>query len=406
MELWCRHPEILLARPTDRCAPGEGAVLVDLSEAVDVAAVNVPVRAFTAQMAFESRWPGSHGHRWLLYHPDITLKFGKGDITWTFAGQTVHGGSYEANKWSHVALVFDGVDQTVTSYMNGFEVTTDPTTFKTFQLSNQHPLIIGNDHEDPYHTRAGIHGRIDNVRLMAHARSQRNVCKSAFGSNCGGAISYHPTSTQYELSMQIHECSAATMHTLACTSAIHRVCANLDAMKQRSADIDTDRLGALTPPGPPVSMGGVVVALQADTVDVACTPNDHLSVPVDWWTMEKHHPNCTHMTDHSSMSLYCNLASHGFCAEAASHLSSSLTTGVIFEADARAWVTCFEATKVVTAPAITGCTDLTSTACQEAVSALCLTHGSDGGILQAVGEMLEVHCFQAPSNLGLHRFII
>eukprot|EP00435_Cladocopium_sp_Y103_P054289 s1329_g17.t1 len=318
-----------------------------------------------------------------------------GQSLWTYhmqwIGQTVHGGNYEQNKWFQVALVFDGVDQTVTSYMNGIEVTTESTSFNTFQLGTEHPLIIGNENEDPSVGR-GLAGLIDNVRLMAHARSQRNVCKSAFGSQCGGAISYHPTSTQYELSMQIKECSPLTMHTLACSSAIHRVCANLDAMKQKEAGVSNDALGALTPPGPPVSMGGVVVALGAETVDVACTPNDHhLSVPVDWWTMEKHNENCTHMTDHSSVAIFCNLASHGFCTEAAAHLNSSLTTGIIFEADARAWVTCFEATAVVTEPNLPGCADLASTSCQEEVSALCSTRGhGDGGVLQKVGDMLEL----------------
>eukprot|EP00435_Cladocopium_sp_Y103_P054583 s1329_g17.t2 len=370
---------------------GDGAVVVDLSHAVDVAAVTSPVRSFTAQLAFKTFWSGQNNALNVLHHPNITLRLYKNDITWTFSGQTVHGGNYEQNKWFQVALVFDGVDQTVTSYMNGIEVTTESTSFNTFQLGTEHPLIIGNENEDPSVGR-GLAGLIDNVRLMAHARSQRNVCKSAFGSQCGGAISYHPTSTQYELSMQIKECSPLTMHTLACSSAIHRVCANLDAMKQKEAGVSNDALGALTPPGPPVSMGGVVVALGAETVDVACTPNDHhLSVPVDWWTMEKHNENCTHMTDHSSVAIFCNLASHGFCTEAAAHLNSSLTTGIIFEADARAWVTCFEATAVVTEPNLPGCADLASTSCQEEVSALCSTRGhGDGGVLQKVGDMLEL----------------
>ncbi|CAJ1460291.1 unnamed protein product [Effrenium voratum] len=385
---------------------GNGAVVVDLSHAVDVPGVSSPVRAFTAQLAFETFWSGASSRRWLLHHPNIALSFSKGDITWTFHGQAVHGGHYKTREWVHLALVFDGLDQTVTSYANGVEIVTEPTSFNTFQLGTEYPLIIGNDNEDPS-VGMGLTGRIDNVRLMAHARSQRNVCKSAFGSDCGSAISYHPTSTQYELSMQIRECSAASMHTLACTSAIHRVCANLDAMKQKGAGVSNDALGALTPPGPPVSMGGVVVALDAATVDVACTPHDsHLSVPVDWWTMEKHHQNCTHMTNHSSVALFCNLASHGFCVEAASHLNPRLTTGIIFEADARAWVTCFEATEVFFA-VTPGCTtDLTSTSCQVEVSALCSDRGSDGGVVQAVAEQLEVHCFKAPSELGAHKFVI
>ena len=139
------------------------------------------------------------------------------------------------------------------------------------------PLIIGNNRQNNLQQSPGVNGEIDGVRLMAHARSHRNVCKSAFGSSCSGAIAYHPTSSQYEISMQIKdifflfsnyrglpsfapqtlnmycnlfwinfwsrvsqrlplwclckECTAASMHTLACSSALHRVCANLDAMR-------------------------------------------------------------------------------------------------------------------------------------------------------------------------------
>ena len=46
-----------------------------------------------------------------------------------------------------------------------------------------------------------------------------------------------------------------------------------------------------------------------------------------------------------------NLASHGFCADAFTEINSSMATGVIFEADARAWVTCFAAKNVLQDPA-------------------------------------------------------
>ena len=116
----------------------------------------------------------------------------------------VQGGSYDTKKWQHLALVFDGVDQTVTSYNNGFEVVTDSVTSTDFQLQAV-PLIIGNNRQHDLQQSPGVNGEIDGVRLMAHARSHRNVCKSAFGSSCSGAIAYHPTSTQYEISMQIKD---------------------------------------------------------------------------------------------------------------------------------------------------------------------------------------------------------
>lgn len=116
----------------------------------------------------------------------------------------VQGGSYETNKWQHLALVFDGVDQTVTSYNNGFEVVTESVTSTDFQLQAV-PLIIGNNRQNNLQQSPGVNGEIDGVRLMAHARSHRNVCKSAFGSSCSGAIAYHPTSSQYEISMQIKD---------------------------------------------------------------------------------------------------------------------------------------------------------------------------------------------------------
>lgn len=63
------------------------------------------------------------------------------------------------------------------------------------------------------------------------------------------------------------------MHTAGCYAAIHRVCANLVAMKQKEQGVPNSALGALTPPGPPVSMAGVPVAISADRskVAVACS---------------------------------------------------------------------------------------------------------------------------------------
>ena len=42
-----------------------------------------------------------------------------------------------------------------------------------------------------------------------------------------------------------------------------------------------------------------------------------------------------------------NFAAHGFCADAFTEINSSMATGVMFEADARAWVTCFAAKNVL-----------------------------------------------------------
>lgn len=42
-----------------------------------------------------------------------------------------------------------------------------------------------------------------------------------------------------------------------------------------------------------------------------------------------------------------NFASRGFCADAFTEINSSMATGVMFEADARAWVTCFAAKNVL-----------------------------------------------------------
>jgi len=386
-----------------------GAVVVNFTTAADVPGVTSAVRAFTAQISFKTFWPGSNSFRWLLDHPNLSLRFGRGRVEWFMNEQLVQGGTYTNQEWQHLALVFDGKDHTVTTYNNGFEVTTDAMSASTFQLSAV-PLAVGNRLINGGASSEGLNGQIDNFRLMAHARSQRNLCKSAFGSDCGDAISYHPTSTQYEISMQLKECTAEAMHTVACAAALHRVCSNLDATHGKDAGISNELLGALTPPGPPVSMGGVVVSIGAETADVACIPSaQHLSVPVDWWIMKRHGSRCTAMTDHYSESIHCNIAAHSFCVEAFTEVPASIVTGILFEADARAWVTCFAATAVMQEElsALPSCDeDLAGISCQLEVSALCTGSGHDAGLVQSTsGSTVDVHCFDAPPHLGVHTFL-
>jgi len=381
-----------------------GAVIVDFTGVENVPAVDSPVRAFTAQLSFLTEWKVNTGFRWLMQHPNISIEFGKSTkVKWDFMGMKVVGGTYDKNQWVHLALVFDGVDQTVTTYNNGVEVTTMPTTFNTFQLGSE-PVVLGNRFW--YTGGKGLKGRIDNVRFMSHARSQRDICKSAFGSSCTDAISYHPTSSQFELGMQLKECTAATMHTIACYAAIHRVCANIDAMLMKDSGTSNNALNALTPPGPPVSMGGVPVALYSDSVAVACTPNDnHLSVPVDWRVMEKYNSGCTAMTDHSSDAIHCNLAAYGFCKEAFTSIDVTKATGVVFETDARAWVTCFEATRVIEDSIASCSSSIESLGCQIEAASRC--DSEDGGLVQQlIDGVVSIHCFNAPPHLGLHNFAL
>jgi len=396
----------------------DGVLKIDISHADGVRGINSPVRGFTAHVAARPEWEFTHMRKRIIYHPDLDLELFRGGITWTIAGVTVDGGSFVQQKWIQLALVFDGVDREVISYSDGLEVARVSVPFSTYQIHASTPILLGGSDVEKVRTgshrrRFSYNGRIDNFRLMAHARSHRNVCKSAFGSqSCDAAITYHPSSTQYELGMQIKECTAETMHTMACYAAMHRVCANLVAMKAKEAGTPNSLLGALTPPGPPVSMAGVPVSIahhgDHDTVAVACSPADHhLSVPVDWRMMTEYHPGCSPLTDHASPAVYCNLASHIFCQKAFGDDPAS-ATGVIFEVDARAWVSCFTAGKVLELPAtsVPVCSDLESSSCQYALASSCTAAGFDGGVLQSADPALKVHCFDAPASVGLHSFVI
>lgn len=391
----------------------KGVVKVELSSAtsaVPVPGITSPVKAFTAQITARTTWKLKNGQpRWVIHHQDLKMTWFKDEILWTLKDFEVHGGNYEKGTWVHLAMVFDGTDRTISTYNNGELVITVQVPFTTLQLAAS-TMLLGH-----YKTENWDEGldeaapfRIDNFRLMAHARSQRNVCKSAMGSQvCDGQISYHPTSSQYELSMQLKECTAASLHTCGCYAAIHRVCANLVAMKQKESGVSNDLLGALTPPGPPVSMAGVPVALNADAsmVSVACNPFEaHLSVPVDWRVMTMYNQQCLSTTDHSTPALPCTMAAHIFCKE---EMQSPNATGIIFEVDARAWITCFETFGVIKLQQnqLQACGEISSIGCQFEVAAACRRANFDGGLIQSMTAVeVTVHCFNAPASVGVHDF--
>ena len=84
----------------------KGAVVVDLAASSGVLGVTSPVKGFTAQLSFKTFWPGGAGFRWLLGHPDLELKFGKGVVEWVFKGKIVLRLQVEAHIISQLSLAF------------------------------------------------------------------------------------------------------------------------------------------------------------------------------------------------------------------------------------------------------------------------------------------------------------
>jgi len=187
---------------------------------------------------------------------------------------------------------------------------------------------------------------------------------------------------------------------LACASALHKVCAQSAARIVLNHDATNSALDELSPPGPPVSMCGVVKRSWPKGIRVACCPKEHFSVPVEWYHMHKYDGRCKVITDHRDHSIGCQLAAHKFCN--AARPSGPENTGVVFEADARAWVSCFAAGEVRHRRAATfpACSSLESDACLLAVTKSC-EPDFDAGVIQATtSEELTIHCFNAPYGLG------
>lgn len=385
-----------------------GAAVVNLTRTPNVRGIASPIPSFTAQLAIHPWSTFDHGTKWALHHPQLELSLRRGQGNWRVNGVQVAAGSFRNHGWTHYAVVFDGVDQSLTSFRNGVQVATVAVQFSEMQLDGSSPLIIGNAVTENFEQWGPTYrGVVDEIRLMSHARSQRNLCKAALGADCGGSISYHPTATQFQLTRQHPQCTPAAMHTFACVSAIHKVCANHVAQLMKAAGSSNDALGALTPPGPPVSMAGALVAMNGnESAQIACSPfADHLSVPVEWRLMNQYDSRCRYLTDHSDESTFCNLAAHVFC-EAARPGRNVAQTGLVFEVDARAWVSCFDAEQVLVVNFTTAASTALSpcaqspgaVACHEAASSACAAEGHDAGVVQKIdATMAEVHCFNAPS---------
>lgn len=54
-----------------------------------------------------------------IYHEDLQLLFVRGTTTWVLKGVEIEGGEYETKEWVHYALVFDGIDKSLSSYKDG-----------------------------------------------------------------------------------------------------------------------------------------------------------------------------------------------------------------------------------------------------------------------------------------------
>ncbi len=390
---------------------GGGALRVPLSGA-GTTGIGVGSKGFSIQLVIK---PGANinvgcsGNPWrylvyksdgtngldMVYEPDNTVQ-----MSFRIGGTRVRLGRsapLPKNKWTHVAYSWDGVSGEFSEYINGVATNrTMPNAKGDFKLG-EGDLFIGAG--SPINTQAcpssggSFVGGIDEVRLFSHARSARSVCLTSMGANCiGEAIKNDPTPVQRVMNQQQPECNGSgKLGSAACTSAMHRLCAQQGASAALdSAQNLSNTVTQLVSERPPVAMAGVVASYTTTNATVACTPIEHENQAVTYQELNRHHSGCT---DDASN---CDTAAHRFCDDL------GWDTGIVFERTTRPWVNCFNAGKIISVAKtslVSACqqNNWTSASCQVSMNQACKAQGYDAGVLQEVtgGTMAQIHCFDA-----------
>lgn len=405
---------------------GQGqAAQVSFPLATGVTGVSSDARGFTVQLlvrpdtdinagcsgttsrALLSKTPGARSRNKqgleLWYESDSTLT-----LALYIGGNRVSLGKSPAipkGAWTHVAYTFDGTTGTFGEYLNGLRTGRALPTVAAgsgFALGTGTLTIgaTGNLSSTACPAADGaFKGAIDEVRLFTHARSNRSVCLSTFGSDCRDeAIQEDPSAGQLVLASQWPTCeSASALGTTACAAALHRLCAQRGAMDALDSTTNlANTVSQLISNRPPISLSGVPVRATSSALTVACAPLENDSLALTFEELARFHSGCS--SDSAAMSGECSAATHRFCA------SLGWTSGHIMELTTRPWVSCFDADwegDVSVSALGTGCSSSpTSGDCRMGISQWCQGRGYGGGILQEIpaSGVLNIACFQAAAQ--------
>jgi hypothetical protein len=394
--------------------PGGGAVTVNLTDpSGTIPGVGAFARGFTVQLAIRPDANINQGctgnpYRYLLqkvngldliYEVNNTVQ-----MSFQLNGQRVRLGRSPAlpvGVWTHLAYTWDGVTGQFNEYVNGVSTGRAlPVVTGSFRLGTG-ALSIGagvamNTQTCPATGEGSFRGAIDEVRLFSHARSNRSVCLTTYGSDClDDAIKVTPSGGQFGMNQQHPACNGyAALGTQACASSMHRVCAQRgahDALANSTNVYQT--IQQLIGNRPPISMLGVPAAANATDVSVACAPIQHQSLAVTFEELVRKHEGCT--DDRVAQSLSCGAAVHRWCN------SLGWTTGQIFELTTRPWVGCFNSGLIQDVPKdqlgpASNAGNFTSADSKLEVSRWCQARGYGAGVIQelAYGVTAHIHCFQ------------
>jgi hypothetical protein len=307
----------------------------------------------------------------------------------------------ERGRWSHVAFTWDGISGQFHEYIDGID-TGRTLPRKSGTIVRPDSLTLGSAFVPSTQTcadfgRLNFIGKLDEFRMFRQARPQRSSCNAALGADCKlGAIQGTPTTAQLLLKELEPDCTASNLlNTAPCRAAMHRVCAQRgvrDALS--SAENVLEAAAQLISARPPVPLGGVAVATTGDNVEVACMPLHHQTFPIEFEELAEHHEWCT--DERWLDTTACEAAAHRKCA------TLGFTSGHLFEATARGWLTCFNADHLADVPGASlgpscAANSWNDTACRLEVSAWCRQAGFGGGVLQELvgGTVGHVHCFNA-----------
>ncbi|MCP3101503.1 LamG domain-containing protein [Myxococcus sp. K15C18031901] len=395
--------------------PGGGALGVTLADATGtLPGVGAFVRGFTVQLAVKPDATIHQGcttgnpYRYLvqksgaldlIYEVDDTVQ-----MSFVINGQRVRLGRSPAlpvGAWSHLAYTWDGVTGAFGEYVNGVPTgRVLPVAPGTFRLGTG-ALAIGagtllNTEPCPANGEGSFRGAIDEVRFFSHARSARSVCMTSPGADCRGqAIQETPSAGQFGMSQQQPACNTyAALGSLACASAMHRVCAQRGASDALATSTNTwQTIQQLIGNRPPISLLGALAAATSTDVSVACGPIQHESLGVTFEELTRFHAGC--VDERVSQGFDCQAAVHRFCN------SLGWTTGQLFEMTSRPWAGCFNAGLIQDVPkdqlgpaSNSGAFGATDSKLE--VSRWCQARGYGAGVVQELGAgtLANVHCFQ------------
>lgn len=311
----------------------------------------------------------------------------------------------QADNWTHVAFSWDGIEGSLSLYMNGRRTDKMYSEAGAKVLLATQKVYVGTSNSTTLERRSvcgGLVGAIDEVRLFSHARSGRSICLTTIGADCiEEAIQDEPSAGQYLLSHQSPKCTGRdAVGSVHCASALHRVCAQQGASNVLSSATNFLRaVRQLIGGRPPVSMAGVVVDESSGSATVACTPLPQETVSITFAELARdYEASCVDERVVSSIS--CLTASMRLCNDL------GWTTGKVFEVTSQAWVVCFIADYIefVSGTEVGGgCStgDWESSECMFGVSSWCRRQGYDAGLIQRqtqTDEKTQVHCFYSNSE--------